>query len=87
MTCTGQFTEGSSDRYVCPVERLVNHVRKYFPEQKVAFVYELGPPGYGLYDGLVAQAYRCVIASLSELVSVSHLCLLQLTPSSPASVH
>jgi transposase len=45
------------------VEHLVNHVRKHFPKQKVAFAYEAGPTGYGLYDGLVAQDYRCLIAS------------------------
>ena len=26
---------------------LVNHVRKHFPNQKVAFAYEAGPTGYG----------------------------------------
>jgi transposase len=45
------------------VEHLVNYVGKHFPDQKVAFAYEAGPTGYGLYDGLEAQAYRCLIAS------------------------
>ena len=49
------------------VEHLVNHVRKHFPDQKVAFAYEAGPTGYGLYDGLVAQGYRCLIASPSMI--------------------
>jgi len=49
------------------VEHLLNHVRKHFGDQKVAFAYEAGPTGYGLYDGLVAQAYRCVIASPSMI--------------------
>ena len=49
------------------VEHLVNHVRKHFPEQKIAFAYEAGPTGYGLYDGLEAQAYRCLIASPSMI--------------------
>jgi transposase len=44
------------------VEHLVNHVRK-----KVAFAYEAGPTGYGLYDGLVAQQYPCLIASPSMI--------------------
>ena len=34
------------------VEHLLNYVRKHFSDQKVAFVYEAGPTGYGLYDGL-----------------------------------
>src|SRR5207253_9103745 len=45
------------------VEHLVNHVRKHFPNQRLACAYEAGPTGYGLYDGLVAQEFRCVIAS------------------------
>jgi len=50
------------------VEHLVNHVRKHFPDQKVAFAYEAGPTGYGLYDGLVAQDYPCLIASPSMIL-------------------
>ena len=49
------------------VEHLVNYVRKQFPDQRVAFAYEAGPTGYGLYDGLEAQAYRCLIASPSMI--------------------
>ncbi len=49
------------------VEHLVNHVRKHYPDKKVAFGYEAGPTGYGLYDGLEAQAYNCLIASPSMI--------------------
>jgi transposase len=49
------------------VEHLVNYVRKRFPDQKIAFVYEAGPTGYGLYDGLVAQAYPCLVAAPSMI--------------------
>lgn len=49
------------------VEQLVTYVRKHFAEQRVAFAYEAGPTGYGLYDGLVAQEYRCLIASPSMI--------------------
>src|SRR2546430_14130146 len=49
------------------VEHLVNHVRKHFPNQRVAFAYEARPTGYGLYDGLVAQEFRCLIASPSMI--------------------
>ncbi len=48
-------------------EHLMNHVRKHFPDQKVAFAYEAGPTGYGLYDGIVAQDYPCLIASPSMI--------------------
>jgi transposase len=49
------------------VEYLVNHVRKHFPNKKIAFAYEAGPTGYGLYDGLEAQTYRCLVASPSMI--------------------
>ncbi len=49
------------------VEHLVSYVHKHFGDQKVAFAYEAGPTGYGLYDGLVAKAYRCLIASPSMI--------------------
>ena len=49
------------------VDHLVNHVRKHVPEQKIAFAYEAGPTGYGLYDGLVANSYPCLIASPSMI--------------------
>ena len=49
------------------VEHLVSYVRKHYPDKKVAFAYEAGPTGYGLYDGLEAQAYPCLIASPSMI--------------------
>jgi len=49
------------------VEYLVNHVRKHYGDKKVAFGYEAGPTGYGLYDGLEAHAYKCLIASPSMI--------------------
>ena len=36
-------------------EQLLNYVRKHFPEQRVVFVYEAGPTGFGLHDDLVAN--------------------------------
>lgn len=49
------------------IEHLVNHVRKHYGDKKVAFAYEAGPTGYGLYDGLVARHYPCLIASPSMI--------------------
>jgi transposase len=49
------------------LEHLLKHVRKHFPDQKVAFVYEAGPTGYGLYDGLAAQGYNCLVAAPSMI--------------------
>jgi transposase len=45
-------------------------VRKHFADQKVAFVYEAGPTGYGLYDGLSAQGYNCLVAAPSMIPRV-----------------
>ena len=49
------------------VEHLVNYVRKHFGEQKVAFAYEAGPTGYGLYDGLKDEAYSCLVVAPSMI--------------------
>jgi transposase len=49
------------------VEHLVNYVRKHFAEQKVAFAYEAGPTGYGLYDGLKDEAYSCLVVAPSMI--------------------
>ena len=49
------------------VENLLQHVRKHFPDQKIAFVYEAGPTGYGLYDGLAAQGQNCLVAAPSMI--------------------
>ena len=49
------------------VQYLLNHVRKHFANQKTAFVYEAGPTGYGLYDGLAAEGYRCLIGAPSMI--------------------
>jgi len=46
-------------------EYLVNHARKHFADQRVAFACEAGLTGYGLYDGIVSQGYRCLIVSPS----------------------
>ncbi|HEV8341104.1 MAG TPA: IS110 family transposase [Candidatus Binatia bacterium] len=56
-----------SKRIPYNVEHLLNYVRKHFTDKKVAFAYEAGPTGYGLYDGLVAQAYPCLIAAPSMI--------------------
>jgi transposase len=49
------------------VNHLLHHVRKHYGEKRIAFAYEAGPTGYGLYDGLVAQSYPCLIASPSMI--------------------
>ncbi len=43
--------------------QLLNYTRKHFPGQRVAFVYEAGPTGFGLYDELTAANYPCLVVS------------------------
>ena len=49
------------------VEHLLHYVDQHFAGQKVAFAYEAGPTGYGLYDGLVAHGAPCLVASPSMI--------------------
>src|SRR5713226_8401400 len=43
--------------------QLLNYVRKHFPGQRLAFVYEAGPTGFGLYDELVAAGHPCLVVA------------------------
>ncbi|MDF0664498.1 MAG: transposase [Nitrospira sp.] len=49
------------------VEHLLAYVGKHFAGQKVAYAYEVGPTGYGLYDRLVAAGAPCVVAAPSMI--------------------
>jgi transposase len=46
-------------------EQLLRYVGKHFREQRVAFVYEAGPTGFGLYDELVAAGHPCLVVAPS----------------------
>ena len=43
--------------------QLLSYVRKHFPGQRVAFVYEAGPTGFGLHDELVAGGHPCLVVA------------------------
>ena len=43
--------------------QLLNYTRKNFPGQRVAFVYEAGPTGFGLHDELTAASHPCLVVS------------------------
>lgn len=45
--------------------QLLNYVRKHFPGQRLAFVYEAGPTGFGLYDELVTEGHPCLVVAPS----------------------
>src|SRR4030095_186212 len=46
-------------------EHLLNYVRNHFRERRLAFVYEAGPTGFGLYDELVAAGHLCLVVAPS----------------------
>ena len=43
--------------------QLLNYVGKHFPGQRLAFVYEAGPTGFGLYDELAAAGHTCLVVA------------------------
>jgi transposase len=43
--------------------QLLNYVGKQFPGQRLVFVYEAGPTGFGLYDELVAAGHFCLVVA------------------------
>ena len=51
-------------------EQLLNYVVKHFGGKKVAFAYEAGPTGWGLYDKLTAGGHLCVVAAPSMIPKV-----------------
>jgi len=48
-------------------DHLIHFVQKHFPNQKIAFAYEAGPTGYGLYDQLTKSGYPCLVAAPSMI--------------------
>ena len=51
--------------------KIINYARKHFPDKRVAFAYEVGPTGYGLYDQLTEAGYRCLVVSASSVPTPS----------------
>lgn len=48
-------------------ENLISYVRNHFGGKKVAFAYEAGPSGWGLYDTLTGQGHCCLVAAPSMI--------------------
>ena len=67
------FTCSDSKRIIRSVhipnhsDHLVSYVRRHFPDQKVLFAYEAGPTGYGLFDGLTAAGFVCLVSPASMI--------------------
>ena len=51
-------------------EYLLNYVGKHFAGKKIAFAYEAGPTGWGLYDSLTSQGHACVVAAPAMIPKV-----------------
>ncbi len=59
VTFTDHGTMQKSLRLPYSADHLLNYTRKHFPGQRVAFVYEAGPTGFGLHDELRATNHPC----------------------------
>jgi len=65
MTFSDHQTLIKSQRLPYSSVQLLNYVRKHFPGQRVAFVYEAGPTGFGLHDELTANHHTCLVVGPS----------------------
>src|SRR5882762_10853596 len=65
ITFTDHGTMRKSLKLPYSGRQLLNYTRKHFPGQRVAFVYEAGPTGFGLYDELTAANHPCLVVSPS----------------------
>ena len=63
ITFTDHGTLQRSLRLPYSATQLLNYTRKHFPGQRVAFVYEAGPTGFGLYDELTAAQRHCLMVT------------------------
>ena len=59
-----------SFRLAYSASQLLNYTEKHFPGQRVAFVYEAGPTGFGLHDELTAASHACLVVSPSMVPTV-----------------
>ena len=46
---------------------LLQYVARRFAGQRIAFVYEAGPTGFGLYDDLVLAGYVCLVIAPTQM--------------------
>jgi transposase len=64
-TFTDHGTLSRSLSFPYSSQQLLNYVGKHFRGQKVAFVYEAGPTGFGLYDDLIGNKHTCLVVAPS----------------------
>lgn len=63
ITFTDHGTMQKSLKLPYSAAQLLNYTAKYFPGQRLAFVYEAGPTGFGLHDELRAANQFCLVVS------------------------
>ena len=44
-------------------EQLFKFVQNYYPDKRIAFVYESGPTGFGLYDTIISKGHYCMVTA------------------------
>jgi transposase len=61
--------EGFVKQFKIPYDswNLIQYVRRRFPDKRIAFVYEAGPTGFGLYDDLTKQGYFCLVVAPTNI--------------------
>ena len=59
ITFTDHGSMQKSSKLPYSASQLLSYTRKHFPGQRVAFVYEAGPTGFGLHDELTAANHPC----------------------------
>lgn len=63
ITFTDHGTMQRSVKLPYSASQLLNYTGKHFPGQRVAFVYEAGPTGFGLHDELTAARELCLVVT------------------------
>lgn len=65
VTFTDHRTMQKSLKLPYSARQLLHYTEKHFPGQRLAFVYEAGPTGFGLHDELRAAHQFCLVVSPS----------------------
>lgn len=65
VTFTDHGTMQKSLKLPYSATQLLKYTEKHFPAQRVAFVYEAGPTGFGLHDELTKATQFCLVVSPS----------------------
>lgn len=63
ITCVDHGTLQKSLSMAYSGRQLLHYTSKQFPGQRIAFVYEAGPTGFGLYDELTAAQHPCLVVT------------------------